>query len=241
MANKSRVSVITSVYKSSDFLFDFFLDIKRQSIFSECEFIILDANEEKESKDFEIISKFLDLPNIKYKHIGKCSVYSAWNQGVKIASSDIITNWNTDDRRKWNSLDYQVSFLESNSEVDLCYGQLKISYIPNENFEDCNSNHVWPCFEGSIENQIKHNSPHCMPVWRKDMHDKFGLFDESLFSASDYDMWFRVLVGKGVIKKLDEFVGVYFSNEKSISRNPNTLREAVNEVMQVKSKYQKFA
>lgn len=237
MIDSPRVSIITSVYKCSDFLFEFFLDVKRQSIFTECELLIIDANEDVDNEDYKIISQFLSLPNIKYKHVGKCSVYEAWNIGIKLAKSEILTNWNTDDRRKWNSLGYQVEYLENNKEVDLCYGLLKISNCKNELFEDCNTGKVWASLDGNLENQLKHNSPHCMPVWRKDVHDKFGMFDESYFSASDYDMWFRILKGGGNLKKLDKLVGVYYENQKSISRNRKTLEKAMDEVRSVVEKY----
>lgn len=239
MIDKFRVSVITSVYNSSDFLFDFLLDVKRQSIFPETELLLLDANKEKDNDDYKIISKFLDIENVKYHYIGECPVYKAWNVGIDLSSSPIITNWNTDDRRSWNSLQHQVEFLENNKDVDLCYGELKISSIKNETFENCKSNRFWPTFEGTIDNQFKHNSPHCLPVWRKDVHDRFGMFDESYFSAADYDMWFRILEGGGKLKKLDELVGLYYENSKSISRNPKNLREAISEVVAVRKKYLK--
>lgn len=237
MINSPRVSIITSIYKASEFLFDFLLDVKRQSIFPNSEVLILDANEDQDNEDFKIISKFEGIPNFKYTHIGKCSVYEAWNKGVELARSPIITNWNVDDRRCVSSLEHQVNFLENNKNIDLCYGQLKISNTKNETFEDCNSNRFWPTLEGTLENQLRHNSPHCLPVWRKDVHDRLGMFDESYFSASDYDMWFRILKGGGNLKKLDEVVGVYYENSKSISRNRKTIDEALNEVFSLRKKY----
>lgn len=237
MSYSPRVSVITSVYNSSEFLFDFFIDLKKQSIFSECEVLILDANISPESEDSKIISKFSDLPNIKYNYIGECSVYEAWNKGIRLSQAPIVTNWNTDDRRKWNSLEYQVDFLEQNEDIDLCYGVLKISNTKNESFEDCKTNKLWATLEGNIENQLKHNSPHCLPVWRKNIHERFGFFNESYFSASDYDMWFRILKGGGKIQKLDEIVGVYYENPNSISRNRSTYQKAIKEVQLIKNLY----
>ena len=232
-----RVTVITSIYKASEFLFDFLLDVKRQSIFSESEILLLDANEDPDNEDAKTISKFKGTPNFKYSYIGKCSVYEAWNKGVKLAEAPVITNWNVDDRREISSLNYQVKFLEDNKEVDLCYGLLKISNHKNEIFENCGTGRIWASLDGTLENQLKHNSPHCMPVWRKDVHDRFGMFDESYFSASDYDMWFRILKGGGKLKKLDRLVGIYYENPKSISRNRKTLEKALSEVSKVRSNY----
>lgn len=232
---KPKVTVITSIFKASEFLFDFLLDVKRQVFFPEMEVLLLDANEDDE--DFKIIEPFLALPQFKHVFINKCTVYEAWNKGIQMAQSDILTNWNTDDRRAVNSLQKQVEFLEQNEDVDVCYGPVLLSQIPNEIFEDCKSKQVWPVFDGTIKNQLMHNSPHCLPVWRKSIHDRFGLFDTDYFSAADYDMWFKVLVGGGKLAKMDEVMGLYYENPSSISRNPKTIDRAIKEVSAVRQKY----
>lgn len=230
-----RVSIITSIFKASDFLFDFLLDVKRQTIFPESEVLLLDANED--NLDFEIIQPFLDIPNFKYHRIGKCNVYEAWNIGIDMAQSEILTNWNTDDRRAYNSLEYQVKHLEDNSDIDVCYGPVLITKNPNEKFENCNSEMMWPVFDFTIENQLKHNSPHCLPVWRKSIHERCGKFDTSYFSSADYEMWFRVFKNNGKFNKLDNIVGSYYENPVSISRNPKTLSKAVEEIDKIKKIY----
>lgn len=230
-----RVSVLTSIFKASDFLFDFLVDAKRQSIFTESEFLLLDANED--DNDYEIIRQFLDYKNFKYIKIGKCSIYEAWNKGIELSSSKILTNWNVDDRRSYDSLEFQVKFLEENENVDVCYGPVLISEKPNEIFEFCDSKRIWPVFDGTLENQLKHNSPHCLPVWRKSIHDRFGMFDTNYFSAGDYDMWFRVLKNGGTLSKLDKIVGLYYENPVSISRNSKTIEKALYEVSSIHEKY----
>lgn len=230
-----RVSVITSIYKSEKFLFDWFLDIKRQSIFSEAEFILLDCNED--DSDLSTIQKFLPSSNIKYHKLGYCSVYEAWNSGIELSSSDILTNWNTDDRRSASSLSSQVSFLEKNLDIDVCYGPTLVSNIPNEIFEFCKSDLAYPSLDGSLENLLRHNSPHCLPVWRKNIHERFGIFDTSYFSAADYDMWLRVLTGGGKIAPIEETVGLYYENPNGISTNPASLDRAIKEVFSIRDKY----
>lgn len=230
-----RVSIITSIFKASDFLFDFLLDVKRQTIFPESEVLLLDANED--DSDFKIIQPFLDIPNFKYFKIGNCTVYEAWNKGIDLAKSKILTNWNVDDRRSYNSLQYQIEHLENNIQCDLCYGSVLIGGIPNEKFENCQSNQMWPNLPCTVKNQLLHNSVHCLPVWRKSIHDRFGYFDTQYFSASDYDMWFKILVGGGQIDSLDKLIGVYYENPNSISRNKKTINRAIQEVFDIQKKY----
>lgn len=43
---------------------------------------------------------------------------------------------------------------------------------------------------------ISNNIPHCMPIWRKDLH-KYGYFDEKKYSVcADFEFWLRVLKKK---------------------------------------------
>jgi hypothetical protein len=43
---------------------------------------------------------------------------------------------------------------------------------------------------------VPHNIPHCMPVWRKAVHDKFGYFDEPRFGTfADWAFWLKVTKG----------------------------------------------
>lgn len=234
--NKSyRISVITSIYKAGRFIKHFLEDVRRQSIFEQCEFLLLDA--ESPDKEFSHIQPYLKYQNIKYLNIGNCPLYEAWNIGVKISSSEIISNWNVDDRRFRDSLEKQVTFLENNANSDVCYGHTIITYNENELAEECQSKEIYPALDGTLQNQLRHNSPHCLPVWRKSIHYKFGLFDTSYFSGADYDMWFRVLKGGGVLSKLNIITGLYYRNPNGISSNQENLEKAIKEVIKIRDKY----
>jgi len=232
-----RVSVIVSIFKSKDFLFDLLKDIQRQTIFPEAEILLIDCNDESYKEDFEILSPFLSIKNFIYYKIDPCNVYHAWNIGVDCSTAPLLTNWNTDDRRAYNSLQYQVEYMEKNLDCDVCYGPTLISYIPNEIFEYCQSKEVFCALEGTLENQLQHNSPHCLPVWRKSIHERFGKFDENYFSAADYDMWFKVLKGGGSLQNLEKLIGVYYRNPIGISSSNNSFSKALDEVKQLREKY----
>jgi glycosyltransferase involved in cell wall biosynthesis len=231
-----RVSVITSIFKSGKFIDHFLQDIKRQSIFNQCEFLLLDAY--SPDNEIESIKPYSTFSNIKYINIGKCSVYEAWNKGILMASASLLTNWNTDDRRAYNCLEKQAEFLERNFYSDVCYGQTLITYKENELFELSESKEIYPAYEGTLQNQLVHNSPHCLPMWRKSIHSRFGMFDTSYFSAADYDMWFRVLKGGGKLSNLGFTTGLYYRNPEGISSNKETLQKDIEEVLRIRKKYQ---
>jgi len=130
-----------------------------------------------------------------------------------------------------------VKLLESSSDIDVCYGYTIETDKPNLNFESCDKNRLINCYEGKMEDMLKTNSPHCLPMWRKDIHERFGNFDTNYFSGADYDMWLRVLAGGGKLQKINEIVGAYYHNPNGISTKSETLKKAIEEVMNIRKKY----
>ena len=76
-----------------------------------------------------------------------------------------------------------------------------------------------------------------MPLWRKDIHTRFGPFNETYQTASDSDMWLRSAVGGAIIKMVNHPVGLYFYNPLGRSSNPETLKQMVSEVNSMRQKY----
>jgi len=231
-----RITVITSVFNSSYFIGHFLDDIRRQTIFEDCEFFFLDAGGNDGSR-LEILKLAQFYPNIQYFNIGPKNIYETWNLGVVLSKTKYLTNWNTDDRRLPDSLEKQVKFLDENPDIDLCYGQTLWVDTPNLIVEESPQENKTPCFNATLETMLQFNSPHCLPVWRKSLHEKHGLFDDKFFSAGDYEMWMRALNRGSKFGKLDEVVGSYYRNPKGISSNPETLNKAVEEVMKIREFY----
>lgn len=231
-----ELTVITSVFNSEKFLEHFFQDIKRQTVFDDCQFLMLDANSTDNSRQM-ILEQCIQHKNIQYCPAKNFNIYQTWNLGVYLAEADFVTNWNTDDRRLPDSLEKQVRTLQDDPQIDLCYGRTLWVDTPNVNVEDCDPKNETPCFPATIESMLKFNSPHCLPVWRKNMHERFGWFNESYFSAGDYEMWMRALSGGSQFAMLDELVGAYYRNPKGISSNPENLDRAVEEVMKIRRIY----
>ena len=61
------------------------------------------------------------------------------------------------------------------------------------------------------------NLPHNHPVWRRTLHDKFGLFDEQYGSAGDWEFWLRCVKGGAQFKLIPEDLGLYYFNPSGIS------------------------
>lgn len=233
----SKISLFCSFYKGGQFIDGYIENLLHQTIFNDIEFIFMDcASPENE---YESIKKICDkFTNIKYYRLDKDpGLYAGWNLAIKKCTSDIIGNWNIDDRKSSEGLELMLNRFEKNKELDILYGITYISKIANEKYIDNNFKQIYPCLPHTLENLFRNNSPHCMPLWRKNLHDKHGFFDENYKTASDGDFWLRCATQGATIEMINHPIGLYFENPTGRSSNPATLKEMVEEVNTMRQKH----
>jgi hypothetical protein len=234
---KYKCSSFCSFFKGQKFIQSYLDNVLEQNLFNEIEFIFLDCASPENEKDY-ILPLTEKFENIKYFKLNKDpGLYAGWNEAVKLCTSSIIGNWNIDDKKSINSFEILLKAFERDPEVDIVYGLTYVSRIPNENYRDNNYQEIYPCLPHSFENLIRNNSPHCMPLWKASIHDRFGYFDESYKTASDADLWLRSCVGGARIQMVNHPVGLYYENPTGRSSNPETLQEMIREVYSMRSKY----
>lgn len=232
-------SLFCSFYKGHKFFQSYLDNVYEQPLFKNIEFIFLDCNS-PENETTEFLNNIKD-PNIKYYKLDyDPGLYGGWNYAVKLCSSSIIGNWNIDDRKNKDGLSVLLNQFNKDPTLDLAYGFTYVSRIANEKYDDNSFMEIYPYLPHSLNNLIRNNSPHCMPLWKKTLHDRFGLFDESYKTASDSDFWLRCTVGGAKIKMINHPVGLYYENPSGRSTNPETLQEMILEVQQMRQKYIKY-
>jgi len=212
-----KISIVTSVYKAEMHIKGFLDDITKQTIFDNCELILINANSPENEK--EIITKYLKkYDNIIYKELDKDpGVYGVWNLGIEISSGDYITNANVDDRRSHHQLEILARELVNSKNIDLVYSQSFITEIPNETFNNNSSkNNVYNVEKFTKENMIK-CLPGCMPLWKKSLHKKAGYFNDNYKHAGDWEMWLRAVRNGLNFKKIEGVHGLYYMNPEGLS------------------------
>lgn len=227
---KYKCSLFCSFYKGEKFIKEYLLNCMEQSIFEHIEFIFLDCGSpENERKIIRTYTKAFD--NIKYYKLDKDpGLYAGWNIAVKKCTSDIIGNWNIDDRKNSEGVQIMLKEFERKPDIDVVYGPTYVSKRANERYIENDFTQIYPCLPHSLENLFRNNSPHCMPLWKKSLHDKYGFFDEKYKTAADGDFWLRCAIGGAIMKMINHPVGLYFENPEGRSTNPETLREMIEEV-----------
>lgn len=237
MTNKYKCSIFCSLFKGQNFIDGYLENVLQQTIFADTEFLILDCNSPQNEHE-KILPLSNKYPNIKYVKLDKDpGLYAAWNIAIKMCSAPIIGNWNVDDRKSCNGLEILYKRLERKPIVDIVYGITYVSTIANEKYEDNEYSSIYPYLPHSLSNLLKNNSPHCMPLWRKSIHEKFGYFDESYMSAADGEFWLRCAFGGAVLELVNHPVGLYYHNPTGVSTNPEHLQKCLQEVHRSREKY----
>lgn len=235
-----KISIITSLKNSKEYLPQFIDDVTRQTIFEKnCEWIIIDANDNDD--DYKILQPYLNqYPNIIYQRIEKDNgIYSCWNEAIKRSTGDFITNMNCDDRRSPDNLEKMAKLLHENENVSLVYCDSYIVHQSNINWELLPQNcerYNFPEFENI--NLLHENPPHNNPMWRRKLHIKYGFFDEKYKSAGDWDFWLRCWYNGEKFKKHPEVLGIYYWNPIGISTNTeNRINFVDNEEREIFNKF----
>ncbi len=234
--NKLKVSAIVSTYNSEKFIEGCLQDLVDQTLYKNglLEIVIIDSGSQQNEE--EIVKKFqTKYPNIVYqKTPEREGIYSAWNRGIKLAKGKYITNANTDDRHKLDGLEIMSNCLDEDQNIGVVYSNQFVTNHENQTY----NNHIrtgsfdWPDFD-------RIQLVHCaicgpQPMWRKEIHDVYGYFDESLIVAGDYEMWLRISDKVG-FHHINEYLGLYLLADLSIEHRNN--KEMESETNHLRASY----
>ena len=220
-----KISLVTSVYKAEKHIEQLMEDITRQTVFNNnCEWMIYNVDPEGNNESEEVILKYVEKypNNIVYKRLKKDpGVYGVWNNAIKDSTGQFITNVNCDDRRAPYALEKQAKMLVANPDVSLVYNDSYLTREPNLQWENIDKGKTerYNFEQFSKEALLRSNLPHNNPMWRRDIHEAHGYFDEEYKSAGDWDFWLRCAFAGCEFKKCDEPLGVYYFNPEGISTN----------------------
>jgi len=218
MHSQPSVSIITSIYKGDQFIQGFMEDITRQTIFNQCELILINAN--SPGNEEVVILPYLErYPNIIYQRLETDpGLYGVWNLGIKLAQATYVTNANIDDRLRLDCYEVHARVLDKHPEIDLVYSACYITQKPNEVFDDQAG---LPVLGSTALDFSPLNMAECPPnnhpMWRKSMHTKYGFFDERYKVAGDWEMWLRAVKGGAHFLRIPGVYGLYYDNPQSLS------------------------
>ena len=185
---------------------------------------------EKGSGELKIIRKWMRrhpfAANFEFIETeGIPTLYDAWNMGIMISNGEYLTNINTDDRLYPGALQKMINVLDNNPDVGVVYPDVdRVAEIDGEPF----GQFTWA--EGDFSILIRGCFLGPMPMWRKSLHDEYGMFDDGMHSSGDYDFWLRLAKAGVKMQRIPEPLGAYFDRKESIEhREPiRTIWETAN-------------
>ncbi len=213
-----KVSAIVSTYNSEEFIRGCLDDLLNQTLYKKGELEIIVINSGSQQNEAVIVEEYIEkYPRIKNFITERETLYAAWNRGVKLASGIYVTNANTDDRHRTDGLEILASVLDEKSNVGLVYGDCLITEIPHETFDNNSAKSAYIFPECSIRQALTRQffGPH--PMWRKELHDRIGYFDENCIVAGDYDFFIRAVIEAGGYH-VKEFLSLYCRRKDSVER-----------------------
>lgn len=239
-SNSYKVTIITSIYNASAYMYDFLENIVDQTIFSECQLYLMNGNSPESDKEEEIIKKFSSYKNIKYAKLDKDpGIYGCWNKMIQDSNSEYITNANTDDTLLPDCIEKHVKLLDYYQNIDVAYCYNAIGCMSNHPYTmlgECK--YIFPTAEFSLDHILQANLPHNHPVWRRSLHEKFGYFeDKKYISGSDWDFWLRCASGGVQMKLIPEVLGIYYQNPNGMSTKKENMARNIEEVQKIKNFY----
>lgn len=210
-----KVSVIIPTYNRAEFLSTAISSVLNQT-YQDFEIIVVDDSSTDNTT--ELINSFSDS-RIKYiRHETNKGGSAARNTGIKMSSGQYIAFLDDDDEWLPEKLEKQVELLGNSSPkvgsvytglltIDKACGKVLGRSIPSGK----------GCFIDELieNNRIGTTSTH---VLRRECFEEVGLFDESLPSGQDYDMWIRISK-KFHFEYIKEPLVKYSIHEKRISTN----------------------
>jgi glycosyltransferase involved in cell wall biosynthesis len=235
---RPKVSIVSSVFKGDQFIDGFLKDITQQTIFEQCELILINPNSPG-NEEPTIKAYMAKHPNIRYLKLEKDpGLYAVWNIGIEMAKAPYICNGNIDDRSDVEALEILSKELDEHPEIDLVYTDYFETYIPNETFKHNRAIKHAVAPEFSKKNMI-YCLPGPRPVWRKSLHKRFGMFDETFAYSGDLEMWLRAVDKGAQFKRIARPLTLYYHNPIGLSTDMDNekIRHRHHESERIHQKY----
>jgi GT2 family glycosyltransferase len=197
-----------------------FLDwLPRQTYFDRLE-VVLDHNEPT-AQEVQWVRAFQERYPGKLKHIVVEKVDpigTSMNRCIREARADLVTIWNVDDLRTPDSIETEARVLLDHSDIGLTYGSFTVV-----NAFGRTEGRAVDCSRYAPEDLTRSmfGGPYFM--FRKNLCEKAGLFDEQLKQGPDFDLQVR-LAFHGKARAAEGSLGYYLDEGRGLSTRPDTLQ-----------------
>lgn len=184
-----KISIITATYNSGKTIKDTLSSVLNQS-YKNYELIIKDGG--SNDNTVEICREYENLFEGRLKVISEPDkgIYDAMNRGIDNASGDIVGILNSDDFYTSDDiLDRIAKEFSANKDLDAIYGD--IHFVSPDNLTKCTRYYSSSYFRPSLL-RFGFMPAHPSFYVRKEVYDKYGLYDLQFRTSSDFEWIVRL-------------------------------------------------
>lgn len=245
-AREALCTLVTSVFRSDEYVEGFFRNTQAITQYPrEIDHLCLVSRLSDKEREAYLAWFQRNENALLLWHARDPGLYPSWNIGIRLAETEYVSNANVDDLRHPDQVRVLVEDLRLHPEVAVAAS----SNIPFESYTDnffALTEAPWFVDQAGIfgftdlgilleEDQgytIKPNNlPHCMPVWRKQLHEVYGYFDEPRFGTfADWAFWLKVTKAGESGYLNPRPLSSYFINPGSHNRRGDRLLQLHREV-----------
>lgn len=184
-----KISIITATYNSGKTIKDTLSSVLNQS-YKNYELIIKDGG--SNDNTVEICREYENIFEGRLKVISEPDkgIYDAMNRGIDNASGDIVGILNSDDFYTSDDiLDRIAKEFSANKDLDAIYGD--IHFVSPDNLTKCTRYYSSSYFRPSLL-RFGFMPAHPSFYVRKEVYDKYGLYDLQFRTSSDFEWIVRL-------------------------------------------------
>lgn len=212
-----KVSIFVSLYTAERFMAPLLQNLFAQTLYhqGELEILLIDsASPERERETFLALAR--EHPHVFYGRTRmRETVYGAFNRGVRESRGEYLMNLGSDNRFRADGAELLAQALDNRPDVGVVYGNHYVTLFENESFHD----HVKygrlsrPRFSRDMMLHKFYFGSELM--WRRELHDKVGFYDDSYIVAGDYEMVCRFATVTDFLH-LDRYFALYQKNLEGV-------------------------
>ncbi len=188
MNKNSLVSIIIPAYNAEEYIRESVESALAQT-YSPVEVIIVDDGSKDGTK--KILEPYIGSGKIVYIFQQNKGLAASRNAGIKIAKGEFIAFLDADDAFLPEKVAEQVHALEAHPDFGVCYSDLiHMSEEEPRTFY----HHTYQYPSGDVFGELlKRQFINPLTVMaRREIFEKYGVFDESLRRSEDWDLWLRL-------------------------------------------------
>jgi glycosyltransferase involved in cell wall biosynthesis len=236
----SKVSVIIPTYNRAQLIIRSVQSVLNQT-YKNFELIVIDDGSSDGTKD--VLTPYMDC--IRYFYQENKGISAARNRGLQEAKGDYIAFLDSDDEWVPEKLAIQVKIMDENPSIGIIHNKLVIVNENNQQIGTKPKSDSSNVFHELIE--TLGDLPTSSILIRKECFDKVGIFDESLPTMEDFEMWLRIAqyyniyeyrnrclayshrhAGQITRDKIKVYYGLVSLDKKILKQFPNIHTKAVN-------------